>query len=179
MRPLVASVYVPRTCEAAESEITMATDERILLTPTGKTDLERERDLLRNVKRVELQQRIQELSSDGDVSDNSEYEDVKEELIQLESRIREIEIVLSDAEVIDHADVEDGVVGFGSSVTLVDDLDEEETWIIVGPQEANPRQGKISNVSPVGKALIGKRVGETISVSAPGGETVFRIKDVK
>lgn len=155
----------------------MATDQRILLTPQGKTELEHERDTLRDVKRPVLMQRIQELTSDGDVSDNSEYEDVKEELIQLEGRIREIANVLQDAKVVEHAD-SNGVVIFGSVVTLVDGEAVEETWTIVGPQEANPRNGKISDISPVGSALLGKRIGDTISVAAPGGETVFTIKDV-
>jgi transcription elongation factor GreA len=155
----------------------MATDARILLTPEGKTDLENERVGLREVKRPALLARIQELTSDGDVSDNSEYEDVKEELIQLDGRIREIENILQDAQIVEHSDSQ-GVVVFGSRVALVDDEGEEETWTIVGPQEANPRIGKISNISPVGSALLGKRVGETIKVAAPGGETVFTIKDV-
>lgn len=157
----------------------MATDERILLTPKGKEDLIHEHDNLRQVKRVQLLERIQELSSEGDVSDNSEYEDVKEELVQLESRIREIEIILNDAEVVEHADLPAGVIGFGATVTLLDSDGIEETWTLVGPQEANARLGRISNVSPVGAALLGKRVGETVVVSAPGGETRFSIKDVR
>jgi transcription elongation factor GreA len=156
----------------------MATEERILLTPSGKAELERERDLLKDVKRAQLLQRIQELSADGDVSDNSEYEDVKEELIQLDSRIRDIDNILEDATVVEGGG-STGVVEFGSSVTVLDDEDVEETWIIVGPQEANPSLGKISTVSPVGAALLGKRAGETVAVAAPGGETVFRIKDVR
>ena len=156
----------------------MATEERILLTPSGKAELERERDLLRDVKRPQLLQRIQELSADGDVSDNSEYEDVKEELIQLDSRIREIDNILEDATIIEQRE-SDGVVTFGSSVTVIDDEEIEETWVIVGPQEANPSLGKISTISPVGAALLGKRAGDTVSVAAPGGETVFRIKDVR
>lgn len=155
----------------------MATEPQILLTPQGKSDLERERDTLRDVKRPALMQHIQELTSDGDVSDNSEYEDVKEELIQLEGRIREIVNVLQDARVVAHADSK-GVVIFGSVVTLVDSDNEEETWTIVGPQEANPRNGKISDISPVGAALLGKRKGNKVKVAAPGGETVFTIKDV-
>lgn len=155
----------------------MATEERMLLTPQGKIDLEKERALLKDIKRPQLLIRIQELSDDGDVSDNSEFEDVKEELIQLDSRIREIDIFLDEAEVVEHVEG-GGVVMFGSTVTLVDDDDEVETWTIVGPQEANPLQGKISNVSPVGSALLGKRVGETISVAAPGGMTTFRIQEV-
>jgi transcription elongation factor GreA len=143
----------------------MATEERIMLTPEGKLDLEQEHALLRDTKRPQVLQRIQELSSDGDVSDNSEYEDVKEELIQLDSRIREIEQILAFAEILEREE-SDGSVVFGSVVTLVDEEGEEETWTIVGPQEANPRQGRISNVSPVGAALRGKRAGDTITVSA-------------
>lgn len=156
----------------------MATEERMMLTPQGKIDLENERTLLKEKKRPQLLERIQELSDDGDVSDNSEFEDVKEELIQLDSRIREIEIFLEEAEVIEHV-ATDGVIQFGSTVTLVDDEDESETWTIVGPQEANPLQGKISNVSPVGSAVIGKRVGDAVTVSAPGGKTTFTIREVR
>jgi transcription elongation factor GreA len=156
----------------------MATEEQMLLTPQGKIDLENELGLLKDTKRPQLLVRIQELSDDGDVSDNSEFEDVKEELIQLDSRIREIEIFLEEAEVIEHVGAT-GVVTFGSTVTLVDDEQEVETWTIVGPQEASPLHGKISNVSPVGSALLGKRVGEAVTVAAPGGSTTFRIKDVR
>jgi transcription elongation factor GreA len=156
----------------------MAVEQRIQLTPQGKAELEQERDQLRNVKRTDLLERIQELSSDGDVSDNSEYEDVKEELVQLESRIREIENIINSAEIVERAK-SDGSVVFGSVVTLVDEHGEEETWTIVGPQEANARLGRISNVSPVGAALLGKRKKEKITVTAPGGQTVFRIKDVR
>ena len=147
-------------------------------TPEGKAELVQERDQLRAVKREQLLERIQELSSDGDVSDNSEYEDVKEELIQLESRIREIDNVINSAVIIERRE-SNGTVVFGSAVTLVDEHGEEETWTIVGPQEANARLGRISNVSPVGAALLGKRAKDRIKVSAPGGETVFRIKAVR
>ncbi|MCO5177725.1 MAG: transcription elongation factor GreA [Thermomicrobiales bacterium] len=156
----------------------MAIDERVKLTPTGQTELQAEHALLRDVKRHQLLARIQELSSDGDVSDNSEYEDVKEELVQLESRIREIEQVLATAEIVAGGDAS-GAISFGSVVTLVDDENVEETWTIVGPQEANPRVGKISDVSPVGAALLGKRAGESVTVTAPGGETTYHIKHVQ
>jgi transcription elongation factor GreA len=145
----------------------MAIQGRIQLTPDGKLELERERDLLREVK----------LSAEGDVSDNSEYEDVKEELVIIESRIRDIENILQDAEIVEAHD-SGGVVSFGSTVTIVDEENFEEVWTIVGPQEANPRLGKISNVSPVGSALLGKRIGAKVAVVTPGGETVFTIKDV-
>jgi transcription elongation factor GreA len=156
----------------------MAIQGRIQLTPNGKTELEREHDLLRETKRPELLARIQELSAEGDVSDNSEYEDVKEELVQLESRIRDIENILKDAEIIEPAD-SGGLIQFGSTVTIVDNENFEETWTIVGEHESNPRLGKISDKSPVGAALLGKRAGDMVVVSAPGGETEFMIKDVK
>lgn len=156
----------------------MSTDERVKLTPAGKVDLQAEHDLLRDTKRPHLLQRIQELSADGDVSDNSEYEDVKEELIQLDSRIREIDQLLATAEIVERSD-SSGAVGFGSIVTLVDDEGVEETWTIVGPQEANPRQGRISDVSPVGAALVGKRAGDSVTVAAPGGKTVYLVKAVQ
>ncbi|MDQ3549680.1 MAG: transcription elongation factor GreA [Chloroflexota bacterium] len=155
----------------------MAIQRRIQLTPDGKRELERERDLLREVKRPEQLAIIQELSSEGDVSDNSEYEDVKEELVIIESRIRDIENILQDAEIVEAHD-SGGVVSFGSTVTIVDGEQFEEIWTIVGPQESNPRLGKISNVSPVGAALIGKRIGDNVTVETPGGANVFTIKDV-
>ena len=156
----------------------MAVEQRIQLTPQGKLELEQERDQFRNVKRTDLLERIQELSADGDVSDNSEYEDVKEELVQLESRIREIENIINSAVIVEHSS-SNGTVVFGSVVTLLDEHGDEETWTIVGPQEANARLGRISNVSPVGAALLGKRKKDKITVCAPGGQTVFRIKDVR
>jgi transcription elongation factor GreA len=156
----------------------MAIEQRIQLTPEGKAELVNEREQLRAVKREQLLERIQELSSDGDVSDNSEYEDVKEELVQLESRIREIENIINSAVIVEHSQ-SNGTVVFGSTVTLIDEQGEEDTWTIVGPQEANARLGRISNVSPVGAALLGKRAKDRITVSAPGGQTVYRIKAVR
>jgi transcription elongation factor GreA len=156
----------------------MATEDPVLLTEQGKDGLERERDTLRNDKLPALRRRIQELSADGDVSDNSEYEDTKEELVQLEARIREIEHVLRHAKVAPPSHSSD-IVQFGSTVTLVDDEGEVETWKIVSPQEANSLHGTISTKSPVGAALIGKRMGDDVVVSAPGGETRFTIQKVE
>jgi transcription elongation factor GreA len=156
----------------------MSANQPILLTPEGKLELERELETLKTVRLADLRRRIQDLNEAGDVSDDSDFEDTKEELIQLESRIREIENFLSDAEIVEHEDSK-GVVGFGSTVTVLDTNGEAETWVIVGPQEANPRQGRISNVSPVGRALLGKRVGEKIQVDAPGGTLVFEVTDVR
>ncbi len=156
----------------------MASEKLIMLTPQGKVELEQEVEHLRDVKRKQILARIQDLSSAGDASDDTDYENAKEELIQLDARVRDILNILEDAEVVEYADT-DGVVAFGSTVTVTDESGEEDTWTIVGPQEANSRLNKISNVSPVGSALLGKRVGDSVSVDAPGGQIVFHIKDVQ
>ncbi len=156
----------------------MASEELIMLTPEGKRELLHEVEVLRTTKRPQIIARIQDLSSGGDVSDDTDYDNAKEELMHLDARIREILNIIEDATIVEHADT-NGVVAFGSRVTVADGTGEEDTWTIVGPQEANSRLGKISNVSPVGAALTGKRVGDFVTVSAPGGEIVFHIKDVQ
>ncbi|MBX6342830.1 MAG: transcription elongation factor GreA [Thermomicrobiaceae bacterium] len=156
----------------------MASERPVILTEEGKQDLERELDLLRNVKLPAVTSRIQELTLDGDVSDNSEYEDTKEERVQIEARIREIEHVLRRAKVVARGATQD-VVQLGSKVTLVDDAGETETWTLVSPEEANTLHGRISTESPVGAALLGKRVGDVVAVSAPGGETTFTIQRIE
>lgn len=156
----------------------MAANERILLTPQGKQDLEAELQHLRDDVLPEIKRRVMELSEAGDVSDDSDFEATKEEMIQLEARMRDIEMVLDEAEIIEHHDGVD-IVEFGSTVTIVDDTGEASTLTIVGPQEANAQQGRISNVSPIGSALMGKRVGEKIAVQAPGGEFVYEIREVR
>lgn len=155
----------------------MASERAVVLTEEGKADLERELNLLRTVKLPAVTARIQELTMDGDVSDNSEYEDTKEELVIIEARIREIENVLRRAKVIARSDISD-VVQLGSKVTIADGSGERETWILVSPEEANTMHGKISTDSPVGAALLGKRVGDTVAVRAPGGETTFTIEEI-
>ncbi len=156
----------------------MASDELILLTPEGKLELESELKTLRDVKRKQILERINDLSSAGDASDDSDYDNAKEELIQLDARVREIQNILDDARIVEHVET-DGSVSFGSTVTVEDESGETDTWTIVGPQEANARMGKISNVSPVGSALIGKRTGDSVTVEAPGGTIVFHIRDVQ
>jgi transcription elongation factor GreA len=156
----------------------MASDELILLTPEGKLELENELKTLRDVKRKQILDRINDLSSSGDASDDTDYDNAKEELIQLDARVREIQNILDDARIVEYVDT-DGSISFGSTVTVEDESGEQDTWTIVGPQEANARLGKISNVSPVGKALLGKRKGDSVTVEAPGGTIVFHIRDVQ
>ena len=156
----------------------MLSERPVMLTAQGKADLERELELLERTKIPALAQRVQELTRDGDVSDNAEYEDTKEELVMLEARAREIRDVLRRARVAPQDGTPD-VVQFGSLVTLVDAEGAIETWTLVSPEEANMAQGKISTSSPVGAALLGKRTGDTVTVNAPAGETTYRITSVK
>ena len=156
----------------------MLSERPVMLTAQGKADLERELELLERTKIPALAQRVQELTRDGDVSDNAEYEDTKEELVMLEARAREIRDVLRRSRVAPQDGTPD-VVQFGSLVTLVDAEGAIETWTLVSPEEANMAQGKISTSSPVGAALLGKRTGDTVTVNAPAGETTYRITSVK
>ncbi|MCM8749816.1 transcription elongation factor GreA [Thermomicrobiaceae bacterium CFH 74404] len=156
----------------------MVRERPVVLTLEGKAQLEHELEQLRSVKVPMLVSRLQQLSNEGDISDNSEYEDTKEELVLAEARIREIEHILRRAQVITQEGRRD-VVQLGSRVTVVDEEGITETWVIVSPEEANAMQGRISIESPVGAALLGKRAGDTVVVQAPGGETRFRIQSVE
>jgi transcription elongation factor GreA len=148
----------------------------VQLTEAGKARLEDELANLRDVKRPELVERDEVSNDDGDISDNSEYEDLKEELIMTDRRIQELEYLLSTAEIIEHRT--DGTVALGSRVTLVDPDGEEETWTLVDPAEADSRTGSISTESPVGSVLMGKAKGDSAEVETPGGTIVYTIRDV-
>jgi transcription elongation factor GreA len=150
--------------------------ERVLLTIEGKQKLEDELTHLENVKKPELSERIQQASDEGDVSDNSEYEDLKEDFIVTEARIRELELTLERAEIIEPPT--DGKIGLGSTVTIRAGDGEEETWRLVSPEEADSRSGTISTDSPVGSALVDRKVGDATKVKTPAGELVFTIVNV-
>ncbi len=146
------------------------------LTAAGKARLEDQLDLLRNRRRPELMARIQDETESGDVSDNSEYEELKETAAIIDARIRELEQTLSKAVLVEAAS--DGTVGLGSSVTLRDGDGVEETWTLVSPQEANAVAGTISTGSPVGRAVLGCRKGDSPIVRTPVGEMVYIVVDV-
>ncbi len=156
----------------------MVRERPIVLTAEGKAALEQELEQLRTVKLPALRERLQQLSNEGDISDNSEYEDAKEELVLTEARIREIEHILRRAQTVAETGKRDEV-RLGSRVTVVDEDGVAETWIIVSPEEANAAQGRISIESPVGAALLGKRVGTTVTVQAPGGEMRLTIQRIE
>jgi transcription elongation factor GreA len=155
----------------------MVRERPVALTLEGKAQLEHELEHLRNVKVPVLVSRLQQLSTEGDISDNSEYEDTKEELVLAEARIREIEHILRRAQLLTHERRHD-VVQLGSRVTVIDEEGITETWVIVSPEEANAMQGRISVESPVGSALLGKRPGDTVVVHAPGGESRLTVQQV-
>lgn len=144
------------------------------LTPDGKRKLEEELEHLSIVKRKELAQRLHVAVKQGDLSENADYIQAKEEQGFVEGRIRTIQALLRNVVLIEEQ--VGGAVRLGSKITVVEDgLDERETFMLVGAAEADPTQGRISNVSPLGQKLLGKKVGDKVKIQAPAGEMVFEI----
>ena len=153
--------------------------EQVYLTAEGKADLERELDQLLNVRRPELARKLKDAVAEGDLKENADYHDAKEQQAFLEGRIQYLENILRSAKVIANDGATD-MVRLGSEITIVEDgADDEETYIIVGAAEANPREGKISHESPIGAALLGHKKGDKVRVNTPGGNVVFKIKRIK
>jgi transcription elongation factor GreA len=152
----------------------------VLLTPEGYEKLKQEIDHLRGDKRREVAERIRVAREFGDIAENAEYDDAKNEQAMLEHKIAQLEERLANARVIDTGDVDTSVVSLGSKVRLRDvDANETVEYHIVGSAEANPAEQKLSNESPVGKAIMGRKKGETVEVSAPRGALKFKIMDIK
>ena len=151
------------------------------LTAQGAEKLRRELEELINVKRPALAAQLKEAISQGDLSENADYIDAKEQQAFLEGRIQYLENLLRRAIIIeDNGDAESSVVQLGSEVTILGEGEsEEETYRIVGAAEADPRNGKISNESPMGTALLGRRVGDVVNVQTPGGEWKVTIKHIR
>ena len=150
--------------------------KEIFLTSEGYLELEQELHYLKTTKRNEVTQTLKEARALGDLSENSEYDQAREDQANLEQRIAEIEYSLEHATVIDNNE-SDGKVGIGSSVELqYEDEDDTESYKIVGSQEADPFNNKISNESPIAAAIMGKKVGEVVEVSSPDG--VYSVKIV-
>jgi transcription elongation factor GreA len=155
-------------------------DKEVLLTREGLQKLDEELEHLKSVKRREVAERIKLAISYGDISENSEYEDAKNEQAFIEGRIMTLEKMLRNARIISEDEVNTDVVSIGSTVTLKDvEFDEIITYTIVGSAEADPASNKISNESPVGRALIGKSVGSTVDVQVPAGTIQFQILEIK
>lgn len=158
----------------------METNKRIYLTPEGRQKLEEELEHLRTVKRPEVAGLIASAKEEGDISENAAYDEAKNQQAFLEGRIQEIKRILNNAVMItDEANRQPDVVRIGSHVTVVEQgYEEEETFRIVGSAEADPSQGFISNESPMGKALLGHRVGDRVRVKTPGGVLSFELRDI-
>jgi transcription elongation factor GreA len=152
----------------------------VLLTPEGYEKLKQEIDHLRGERRREVAERIRVAREFGDIAENAEYDDAKNEQAMLEHKIAQLEERLANARVIDTGDVDTSVVSVGSKVRLRDvDANETVEYRIVGSAEANPAEQKLSNESPVGKAIMGRKKGETVEVAAPRGALKFKIMDIK
>jgi transcription elongation factor GreA len=152
------------------------TSKEVVLTYEGLKKLEEELDLLKRIKRLEIAERIKEALSFGDISENSEYDDAKNEQAHMEARIVQLETMLKHAKLIDEDEVNTEQVSLGSKVKLLDlEYKEEVEYHIVGSTEADPTNHKISNESPVGIALLGMKKGNVVEVNVPDGVIKFKI----
>ena len=149
------------------------------LTKEGHQKLQEELEHLRTVKRQEVAERLHEAMEGGELIENAEYEAAKNEQAFVEGRIQELEMILASARIIEDNGKKEkgGMIQVGSTVVIKEDDGGPEKYTIVGAAEANPREGRISNESPIGKAILNRRAGEEVAVEAPGG--TFKVKIVK
>ena len=154
-------------------------NKEVVLTYEGLQKLEQELENLKTVRRREVAERIKQALSFGDLSENSEYDEAKNEQAYVEGRIVQLENMLKNAKVIDEDEVKTDAVSIGSKVKVLDkEYDEEVEYHIVGSTEADPSKYKISYESPVGKALIGKKKGTLVEVDVPDGTIKFKILEI-
>ena len=154
-------------------------DKKNILTYEGLKKLEDELENLKVVRRKEVSQKIKEAREQGDLSENAEYDAAKDEQRDIEARIEELEKILKNAEVVVEEEADLDKVSIGCSVKILDcEFDEELEYKIVGSTEANSLKGKISNESPVGKALLGKQVGDIVTVETPTGEFSYKVLSI-
>ena len=155
-------------------------DKKHILTYAGLKQYEDELQNLKVVRRKEVAQKIKEAREQGDLSENAEYDAAKDEQRDIEARIEQIEKILKNAEVVVEDEVDLDKISVGCVVKVLDvEYDEEEEFKLVGSSEANSLNGKISNESPVGKALIGARVGDTIKVETQAGEIEYKVLEIQ
>lgn len=156
----------------------MADTKEYVLTREGKTELEAELDTLKNVTRKAVSEKIKEARSFGDLSENAEYDEAKNEQAEVEARINEIEHMLKYARVLDDDEIKSDVVTPGSKVKL-NIFGKEAVYTIVGSTEADPYKNKLSYESPIGAACLNKNAGETVKALTPGGEIEFTILSIE
>ena len=158
----------------------MEEKKEILLTQERYQKLEDELEILKTVRRREVADRIKVAISFGDISENAEYDEAKNEQAQVEERIIKLESMIRRAVIIDESKIDSNVVTIGSIVKVNDmDFEEEVEYTIVGSAEADPYEGKISNESPVGKALLGRTIGDVVDVQVPDGVAKFEILEIR
>ena len=154
-------------------------EKEILLTDEGLKKHEDELEFLKTTKRKEITEKIKVALSFGDLSENSEYDEAKNEQAKVEARIAELEAILKVAKIIDENEISKDRVNMGSKVDVIDTSNKKEmSFQIVGSAEANPREGKLSDESPIGKALIGHKAKDTVVVETPGGTRKFKITKI-
>ena len=154
--------------------------DQTFLTPEGLKKLEEELDHLRTVRRAQVADRLHQAlaGESGELTENAEYEDAKNEQAFVEGRIVTLEVMLSNVVLIKEQAVK-GIVALGSKITVKENGSKPEAYQLVGAAEADPKAGRISNESPLGKALLGRRVGDDVKVNAPAGTLSFRIVSIE
>ena len=155
--------------------------KRVVLTQKGLDDLKSKLEFLETVRRNEVIEKIKVASSYGDLSENSEYDEAKNEQAKVEAEIADLTVMLQNAEVIDESKLSNDTVNLGSTVKVrivTDRGEREKEYQILGSNEANPREGKISDDSPVGKALLGRKLGEEVDVTTPGGVAKYYVLEI-
>lgn len=154
--------------------------KEVILSAEGLAKLEEELEYLKVVKRKEIAEKIKEARSFGDLSENSEYDAAKEAQASMEQRVVEIENIIQNAKIVSAQDSPSDVVSICSSVKVYDcDFEEEIVYTIVGSTEADPLNNKISDESPIGQGLLGKKLGETVDVDTPNGTITFKILEIQ
>ena len=162
-----------------EKGVMHMSEKEVMLTAQGLKDMENELENLKSVRRREVAARIKQAIEFGDISENSEYEDAKNEQAFIEGRIVQVEKMLRNVTIIDENKGDDEHVTIGSKVIIKDvETGDSMDYTIVGSAEANPSKKKISNESPVGRAIIGKKVGTTVEVSVPVGVVLYEIVEI-
>ncbi len=153
--------------------------KNVVLTSEGLQKLKEELENLKTVRRKEVAERIKVALAFGDLSENSEYDEAKNEQAIVEARIAELQVLLKSATVVDESEMSSGLIGIGSHVVLVEpSTNKEFRYQIVGSMEADPKLKHISDESPIGKALMGHKEGDEVVVTVPSGERTFQIKEV-
>ena len=153
----------------------MGDNEEIVLTPVGYKELADQLETLRTTERRDVAERIRDAITYGELTENSEYEDAKNAQAFLEGRIEDLKHIMQIARPLDPEEIPTDHIGIGTVVMVKDDMDDEWEFTMVSPVEADPGRDKISDESPVGEALFGRKVGDTVSVNTPAGRTKYTV----